>query len=75
MKTGSRDKLRYIPIHTIADKLGPELCRLLPASHSFTGCDMTSGLNKLGKKKAFKSFRENAPKYDALGSLGDDTPV
>ena len=74
MKTGVRDKLRHIPIHTVADKLGPELCRLLPAFHLLTGCDTTSGLYKLGKK-AFKSLRENAPKYDALGSLLDDTPA
>ena len=75
MKTGVRDKLRYIPIYTVADMLGLELCRLLPAFHSLTGCDTTRGLYKLGKKRAFKSLRENAPKYDALDSLGDDTPV
>ena len=36
---------------------------------------MTSQLYKLGKKRAFKSLRKKAPKYDALGSLGNDIPV
>lgn len=41
----------------------------------FTGCHTTSQLYKLGKKRAFKSLRKNAPKYDALDSLGNNIPV
>lgn len=43
MKTGVRDRLRFIPIHAIVEKLGSVMCNLLPAFHSLTGCDTTSG--------------------------------
>ena len=48
-KAGSQDKIRYIPIHLLAEKLGPKLCSVLPALHVITGCDYTS---KFGTKSA-----------------------
>jgi hypothetical protein len=38
-RTGVKDKLRYIPVHTLTQKLGHDLCNLLPAFHVLTGCD------------------------------------
>ena len=49
IKTGSGDSVRYIPIHTLAVQLGREVCQVLPAVHSLTGCDYTS---KFGTKFA-----------------------
>ena len=46
---GVGDTSRYIPIHTLADKLGETLCQVLPAVHALTGCDYTS---KFGTKVA-----------------------
>ena len=75
MKTGVRDKLRYIPIHALPQKLGPDLCCLLPAFHSLTGCDTTSGPYMIGKKKSLKAMRDNTQKYAALNQLGEETPL
>ena len=75
MKTGVRDKLRYITIHALAQKLGPDLCCLLPAFHSLTGCDTTSGPYMIGKKKSLKAMRDNTQKYAALNQLGEETPL
>ena len=49
IKTGSGDSVRYIPIHVLTAQLGRELCQVLPAIHSLTGCDYTS---KFGTKLA-----------------------
>ncbi len=51
--TGVKDKVRFVAIHTIAANLGPELCPALLAFHALTGCDSTSALYRMGKKKAW----------------------
>ena len=52
--TGVKDRLRYIPAHKIAAGVGPLMCKVLPAFHALTGCDSTSALSRVGKKKAWK---------------------
>lgn len=49
VKAGLGDTTRYIPIHTLANKLGQDLCKVLPAVHNLTGSDYTS---KFGTKAA-----------------------
>lgn len=38
-----------MPLHTLFQRLGHQLCAVLPALHSLTGCDITS---RVGTKKA-----------------------
>jgi len=40
--TRTLDLRRLIPIHKIADKVGPVVCNTLPAVHALTGCDTVS---------------------------------
>ena len=59
-KTGTKGKISYIPIHSIQNKLGRAVCNALPSIglHAITaGCDTTSGLASIGKKKALKELR------------------
>lgn len=49
MKAGVRDSTRHIPIHLLASRIGLDLCKVLPAVHTLTGCDYTS---KVGTKPA-----------------------
>ena len=49
LKAGSKDSTRYISIHSLASEKGPELCKVLPAVHTLTGCDYMS---KVGTKLA-----------------------
>ncbi len=49
IRVGSADKVRYLPIHKLAIKLGAPRCRVLPAVHALTGMDTTS---KFGTKAA-----------------------
>ena len=51
-KTGVRDQLCYVPVHRLSEKLGQKLCRCIPAFHTLTGCDTTSTLAEVSKKKA-----------------------
>ena len=48
VKGGVGDTTRYIPAHIMYEKLG-ELCFVLPAVHSLTGCGITS---KIGTTKS-----------------------
>ncbi|KAK3740394.1 hypothetical protein QZH41_000915 [Actinostola sp. cb2023] len=67
-RTGVKDRLRYIPAHKISLLLGPRMCKVLPAFHAVTGCDSTSALSGIGKKKAWKMIsksKEIFPNTDA----------
>lgn len=49
VRAGVGDSTRYVPLHILFERLGCQLCAVLPAVHSLTGCDITS---KVGTKKA-----------------------
>ena len=74
-RTGVKDKLRYIPVHKVAQQLGPDLCKLLPGFHALTGCDTTSGLSHIGKKKAWKALKDSSGTHADMLHLGDKTPL
>ena len=41
LRAGVGDSTRYVPLHTLFDILGRQLCEVLPAVHSLTGCDIS----------------------------------
>lgn len=49
VQAGAGDTSRYVPLHILFQRLGGQLCSVLPALHSLTGCDITS---RVGTKKA-----------------------
>jgi len=49
VRAGVGDTTRYVPLHTLFQRVGHQLCAVLPAVHSLTGCDITS---RIGSKKA-----------------------
>ena len=70
VKAGVGDTIRYIPLHTLYQRLDASLCEVLPAVHSLTGCDITS---KVGTKKAAltaepQKFMKNFGKLPQLSS-------
>ena len=74
-RTGVKDRLRYIPAHKIVISLGPLICKALPAFHSLTGCDSTSALSRMGKKKAWKSIIKNKVHQESLAGVGQSPDV
>ena len=49
VRAGRGTTTRFVPLHILHARLGSDLCTVLPALHSLTGCDITS---KIGTKKA-----------------------
>jgi len=77
---GTGKKYRYIAVHELANCLGPEKSKALPAFHSLTGCDTTSSFCGKGKKTAWLAW-SNFPDVTAallklgstLDTISDDT--
>ena len=57
-----------MPLHTLHARLGQNQCRVLPALHSLTGCDITS---KIGTKKA--ALKANPERH--LQGFGTTAPI
>ena len=57
--TTTRDRRRYIPVCSIADRVGKDLCQNLPAAHALTGCDTTNSFFKIGKRIAYSKLIEH----------------
>ena len=49
VRAGRGNTICFLPLHIMYASLGADLCAVLPALHSLTGCDITS---KIGTKKA-----------------------
>ena len=69
------NKLRYIPMHNVAAKLGPQLCDALPEFHALTGCDSNSSMFGIGKKQAFKTLCRSDFHQTSVSQLSCDTLV
>lgn len=65
---GSRKKNRFLGCHLAAQSLGENVCNVLPALHSLTGCDTTS---RVGTKKQMLSAAKLNFVQNALLTLGD----
>ena len=60
MHAGHSGKLvtyeRYVPIHTIAEKLTKDVCSILPSVHALSGCDINSSLYRIGKRIVYNAI-------------------
>jgi len=68
---GAGKSFRYLSVHDIARKLGPDRCAALPMFHAFTGCDTVSCFGGRGKKTAWATwaaYDEVTPAFSALAS-------
>ncbi|KAK3738178.1 hypothetical protein QZH41_007178 [Actinostola sp. cb2023] len=69
-KTGVKDKVRFLPVHIVVDKLGLSVCSALLGFHALTGCDFTSGLSQIGNKKSWNALMKREDAQDHVGNLG-----
>ena len=67
---GSKLAKNYVPIHEVKQELGGKMCHALLALHAITGCDSTSALARIGKKKGWPVLLPNEQHQDSLGLLG-----
>lgn len=70
--TGTGRLKQFLPVHDYVKRLGDDICTLLPAMHALTGCDSTSSLNGVGKKKAFSVLTKNKNILQDLEKLGSN---
>ena len=75
IRTGTKDSVRFIPVHNIVDKIGPTICAALPGFHSLTGCDTTSSLMCVGNKKAWKVLCKSKTYQQTMSLLGKEIPL
>ena len=47
------------------------MCKVLPVLHALSGCDSTSSLYGIGKKKVLSTFQRNKKDLEALINIGD----
>ena len=66
---GTGKHFRYIAIHDIASKLGPDTCKALPVFHAMTGCDTVSFIAGRGKLKAWETWMASPPVTQAFLEL------
>jgi len=57
---------RYVPIHTIAEKLTEDVCSIIPAVHALSGCDTNSSLHGLGKWTVYNVITKTAKDMEGL---------
>ena len=74
-RTGVKDRLRFIPVHNIAHNLGERMCKALPGFHVLTGCDSTSSLAGIGKKKTWATLNRTAIHKESLSFLGEQQEI
>lgn len=54
----------------IAQNLGTTVCAALPAYHALTGCDTTSSLSGVGKKKSLEILKKSSDHQESLSEFG-----
>ena len=70
LRTGTRDRHRNVPVHVIHKNLGEAMSLALPALHAITGCDTTSSMADIGKKKPWKVAKRDTEHQRVLGQFG-----
>ena len=75
MKSGTRNRERYIHVQKVACTVGHGTCCALPGMHSFTGCDSVSAFSGKGKVSAFKLLQKNKKYQEAFTQLGKEWSV
>ena len=53
---GTGKHFRYIAVHDIVSKFGPDKCKALPVFHAITGCDTVAFIAARGKLKSWEAW-------------------
>ena len=71
----SKDKagIQYHNVHSLAQYLGPDICRILPSFHSLTGSDFTNPFFGRTKVTSFKKLQSKSLYCSKLQSMGSES--
>lgn len=73
--TSTEDKLRYIWIKHISEKLWPSLRSVIPGIRSLPGCDSTSAFSGITKKKVLSVLKTSQCSEYSLTKVGDNAEM
>ena len=73
--SGTSRRSRIVSIRRVGERLGREICEILPSLHAITGCDSVSAFSTKGKKKALDVVQMNPALRQTFGSLGERVPA
>lgn len=72
-RTGKHaDQTRFIPVHTLFEKLTPQQLAILMPVYCLTGCDTVSSFHGHGKRMAYRLVMQKSIYYQALSTLGEN---
>ena len=74
---GTGKHFRYLPVHSIAEQLGPQRSKALPMFHSITGSDTVSFFSGRGKTSAWdvwNVFPQITDTFSMLASVPEEIP-
>ncbi|KAG1693768.1 Peripheral-type benzodiazepine receptor-associated protein 1 [Nymphon striatum] len=63
---------KYAHINTLANHIGPVLCKALPGYHALTGCDYTSSFFRKGKVNPLKKAEKSSLHLEGLSRLEEN---
>ena len=71
--TQERKQRRLLNVNDIVSVKGSDICDVLPAFHSFTGCDTTSAFVRRGKVAPLKVLEKRPQFISTFRTLGKST--
>ena len=74
-RTGFKHRIRYIPVHKIAARLGTQLRKAIPAFHTLKGCDSTSSLSGTENRNAWKVLHKDTRHQESLAQFGQKSDL
>ncbi len=72
---GTGKHFMNIPVHDVAQQLGPDKSLSLPLFHAISGCDTTSSFLGIGKKTAWAAWDAYPDLSATLIALTEDPPL
>ena len=72
--SGTKRISRIVSIRQAWEKLGREICEVLPSLHAITGCDSVSAFSTKGKKKGLDIVQLNPALRQIVSSFGERFP-
>ena len=66
----AKNSVRYIDVRKLFNKLGKDLCRVLPAFYVFTGSEYTAAFSRKGKIRPLKTLEKDKTAQTVFGDMG-----
>ena len=73
--SGTRSRSRLVSIPRLCEKLGPQMCQVLPSLYALTECDSISAFAGKGEKKALELVKDDDVVRSSVKVLDESVPL